>query len=567
MTFLINLFFSITLLNLLFQLGNIITKNKSKRVDPYFFISIVFGYTILSLVVQYLLIFDSYSLISAIISISILISLLNIKLFIEKIKSLVLQLGQYNFPIILILAVLFLSIFHPVNDADSLGYHLFIPKEITINKKFQWNNSLYTFGLYGTGEFFNVILMLFKSSYLNNLLQFISLLFLFFELFGYNPKKNIDFKYLSFFGIPCLIYFFFGGKPHLMALAISIFLFRRTLKDQNFNQFLFFSTLIILPLIKINFLLSSFLLFIVYLINKFQKIKIAKSLLFIIPLTLLVYFPYFYFKIQNGFEFDLNIFLPIKNDFPARNEFLNFINNYKGESNLNFPINLFFSDNIGSYSTLMGLPFTLLILKKIKYNIIHNITSLFYLILIPIYIQPTARFIIEPLFWLYITNENSKSLISIQYIKFLSYPLALIQLIFFTLFTYNSIYSIFNPYYINSKTTYGYNFANNVNRLIDNNEGIIVDHRSKSLLNHKYVYTSDFIGFKWSKKEINNLLQINKINYIVARDKNLNEYLKYSNNIISGPHNFKEVTRNPISKGINDKFWILSFDKTLNCID
>ena len=163
MTFLINLFFSITLLNLLFQLGNIITKNKSKRVDPYFFISIVFGYTILSLVVQYLLIFDSYSLISAIISISILISLLNIKLFIEKIKSLVLQLGQYNFPIILILAVLFLSIFHPVNDADSLGYHLFIPKEITINKKFQWNNSLYTFGLYGTGEFFTKIIRCFRG--------------------------------------------------------------------------------------------------------------------------------------------------------------------------------------------------------------------------------------------------------------------------------------------------------------------------------------------------------------------------------------------------------------------
>ena len=54
---------------------------------------------------------------------------------------------------------------------------------------------------------------------------------------------------------------------------------------------------------------------------------------------------------------------------------------------------------------------------------------------------------------------------------------------------------------------------------------------------------------------------VNKINYIVARDKSLNEYLKYSNNIISGPHKFKEVTRNPISKGINDKFWILSFDK------
>ncbi|MFL2603739.1 MAG: DUF1420 family protein [Flavobacteriaceae bacterium] len=498
---------------------------------------------------------------------SILISLLNIKLFIKKIKNLVLHIGQYNFPIILILAVLFLSIFHPVNDADSLGYHLFIPKEIIINEKFQWNNSLYTFGLFGIGEFFNIILILFKSHYLSNLLQFISLLFLFFELFGYDPKKNIDFKYLSFFGIPCFIYFYFGGKPHLMALAISIFLFRKTLKDQNFNQFLFFSTLIILPLIKINFLISSFLLFILYLTNKFQKIKIVNSLILIIPLTFLVYFPYLYFKIQNGFQFDFNIFLPVKNDFPARDEFLNFINNYESGSSLNFPINLFFSDNFGSYSTLMGLPFTLLIVKKIKYNISHNITSFFYLILIPILIQPTARFIIEPLFWLYITNENSKSLISSQYIKFFSYPLALIQLLFFTLFAYNSIYSIFNPHYINSKTTYGYNFAKNVNRLIDNNEGIIVDHRSKSLLNHKYVYTSDFIGFKWSKKDINNLLQINKINYIVTRDKNLNEYLKYSNNIISGPHKFKEVTRNPISKGINDKFWILSFDKTLNCID
>ena len=567
MIFLVNLFFSLALLNLLFQLGNLITQSKSNSLDSNFFISIIFGYSILSLIVQYLLIYDSYDLISNVILVSISICLLRLKLFVKKIKCLILQIGKFNFPIKLILAVLFLSIFHPVNDADSLGYHLFIPKEIIIKEKFQWNNSLYTFGLFGIGEFFNVILILFKSSYLNNLLQLLSLLFLFFELFGYKPKRNLDFKYLSFFGIPCLIYFFFGGKPHLMALAMSVFLYRKTLKDEHFNQFLFFIVLVILPLIKINFLLSSFLLFVLYLKNKVQKIKIINSLLIIIPLTLLVYYPYFYFKVQNGFQLDFNIFLPVKNDFPAKDEFLNLINNYRDGSNLIFPINLFFSENFGNYSTLMGLPFTLLILRKIKLNKFHNLTTFFYLILIPILIQPTARFIIEPLFWLYITNENSKSLISSKYIKFFSYPLAFIQLIFFAIFAYNSVYSIFDPHQINSKTTFGYNFANNVNRLIDNNEGIIVDHRSKSLLDHKFIYSSDFIRLKWSKKDIKNLLQINKINYIVANDESLNEYLKYSNNIISGPHKFKEVTRNPMSKGINYKFWILSFDKTLNCIE
>ena len=143
------------------------------------------------------------------------------------------------------------------------------------------------------------------------------------------------------------------------------------------------------------------------------------------------------------------------------------------------------------------------------------------MILIPILIQPTARFIIgTPLFWLYIANENSKSLISSQYIKFFSYPLALIQLLFFTLFAYTSIYSIFNSsLHQFKKQPMDTILQKMLIRLIDNNEGIIVDHRSKSLLNHKYVYTSDFIGFKWSKKDINNLLQIGKVNYIVARDK------------------------------------------------
>ena len=70
-----------------------------------------------------------------------------------------------------------------------------------------------------------------------------------------------------------------------MALAMSVFLYRKTLKDQYFNQFLFFIVLVILPLIKINFLISSFLLFILYLTNKVQKIKIINSLLIIIPLT------------------------------------------------------------------------------------------------------------------------------------------------------------------------------------------------------------------------------------------------------------------------------------------
>ena len=119
--------------------------------------------SILSLIVQYLLIYDSYDLISNVILVSISICLLRLKFFIKKIKCLILQIGKFNFPIKLILAVLFLSIFHPINDADSLGYHLFIPKEIIIKEKFQWNNSLYTFGLFGIGEFFNVILILFKS--------------------------------------------------------------------------------------------------------------------------------------------------------------------------------------------------------------------------------------------------------------------------------------------------------------------------------------------------------------------------------------------------------------------
>ena len=159
MEFLISLFFSLALLNLLFQLGSLITQSKSNGLDSNFFISIIFGYSIISLIVQYLLIYNSYKLISNIILISILICLLRVNFFIKKIKCLILQIGKFNFPIKLILAVLFLSIFHPVNDADSLGYHLFIPKEIIIKEKFQWNNSLYTYGLFGTGEFFNVILI------------------------------------------------------------------------------------------------------------------------------------------------------------------------------------------------------------------------------------------------------------------------------------------------------------------------------------------------------------------------------------------------------------------------
>ena len=82
MIFLVNLFFSLALLNLLFQLGNLITQSKSNSLDSNFFISIIFGYSILSLIVQYLLIYDSYDLISAtIILVSISICLLNIKVF------------------------------------------------------------------------------------------------------------------------------------------------------------------------------------------------------------------------------------------------------------------------------------------------------------------------------------------------------------------------------------------------------------------------------------------------------------------------------------------------------
>ena len=115
-------------------------------------------------------------------------------------------------------------------------------------------------------------------------------------------------------------------------------------------------------------------------------------------------------------------------------------------------------------------------------------------------------------------------------------------------------------------TAFGYNLSDKVNSIINKDKGILLDHRTKTFLKTKNIFGDAFISYNWEKEEIFKNIEVDKIDYMIVNDNNLNKYLKYSSFILDGPYSYKETSRNPFNHGDLNFFWVLEFDKELICL-
>lgn len=563
----------------MFQVGSILLnkiiniKHSDEITNGVLYIFL--GYFIISLLTQYLLIFDKFELIKPFFFISLISSILLFKKF--KLFLINLWRAIINNDLISIITIILFFIigFSPVNDADSLGYHLFIPQQIIENTGLIYRYDDFHFGFFGIGESFILISQLFKAEIVIHWLQFISLIFIFHSLVGIKSLNKNRFLSMIFFSVPCLIFLVFSAKPQIIIISLSVYLFKEIIEKKSItlSHILF---IIFLFSVKINFLFSSLFLSILILHN--YRTSIGKIIYFIpigFLLSLIIYFPFVFFKLNYGFDFDLNLFKPVPEFIKGSQDFYENILNYKDSNGLIFPFNIFITNSLGNFSTTLGLPViflfgTFLYKKHFISNWFYYLIILIYVITIIFFLQSTARFFIEPLFWFLILSKQN--LLKIKFNLFQKtvinsfYAIQFMALVYLSGISLWAFSSVENRKNILSMTAFGYNLSDKVNSVINKDKGILLDHRTKTFLKTKNIFGDAFISYNWEKEEIFNNIEVNKIDYMIVNDNNLNKYLKYSSFILDGPFYYKETSRNPFNHGDLNFFWVLEFDKQLLCL-
>ena len=574
-----SLIFSILLLNLMFQVGSILLNKviNIKYSDEITngVLCIFLGYFIISLLTQYLLIFDKFELIKPIFFISLILSSLLFKKFMLFIANLWRAIINNDLISIITIILFFIIGFSPINDADSLGYHLFIPQQIIENSGLIYRYDDFHFGFFGIGESFILISQLFKAEIIIHWIQFISLIFIFHSLVGIKSLNKNRFLSMIFFSVPCLIFLVFSAKPQIIIISLSVYLFKEIIekKSINLSHILF---IIFLFSVKINFLFSSLFLSILILYNYRNSIG---KIIYLIPIgflfSLVIYFPFVFFKLNYGFDFDLKLFKPVPEFIKGSEDFYENILNYKDSYGLIFPFNIFITNSLGNFSTTLGLPViflfgTFLYKKHFISNWFYYLIILIYVITIIFFLQSTARFFIEPLFWFLILSKQN--LIKIKFNFFQKtvinsfYAIQFMALVYLSSISLWAFSSVENRKNILSMTAFGYNLSDKVNSIINKDKGILLDHRTKTFLKTKNIFGDAFISYNWEKEEIFKNIEVDKIDYMIVNDNNLNKYLKYSSFILDGPFSYKETSRNPFNNGDLNFFWVLEFDKQLICL-
>ena len=246
-----------------------------------------------------------------------------------------------------------------VSDADSLIYHSKISK--IINSGFQVNffydNPHYL--LVGSYEIFNILPEILGISNFNTVLNCYFLLFFIkfiFEKFDIK-KNNSELFLLIFISTPLLTIILTPQKSFFVPVIIQFlsicFIIYRD-KFIKHEYIIVISALILTTTFKLNFILSAFLILLIFLF-KDKNIKSFKFFSKICLIIFLIYLlPHYYFKIyyfDTPFPPFLNQFIEINSTENIYSSFSNDLKEWKKNS-IFFPLGLFLNYYNGSFAAI-----------------------------------------------------------------------------------------------------------------------------------------------------------------------------------------------------------------------
>lgn len=536
-----------------------------KLYKNFFFLNLVFGIIIISLVTYIFIIIGISKYLNQLISYTLIFfgiinlnNLANILKFSKK--------NNLEFFILFIFLFLFfiLSVTAPTM-ADALDYHLGVAKFVNLKNNFPNPNMWLHSTLYGLGEVYISIGLNVYSDTLGSIVQFFALAsFLDFFSKEINNEKKFFIFFIFILSSPVLIFLLSGAKFQILPQLISTFVLYFLVKEEKIKYNLFIVLLFLIlgnTAFKLSFFISSFVLTI------FLLTKIKIELRFIITgfiIFSIIFLPKVLYNLINADQINfLSIFTL------APKEFLESLKNFR-ENNIFFPLNLFIPDSFGKLSTILG--FQIVVLFFIK-NIKKEIILIFFVVLVTSIIyfsisQGIARIYYEMLLWLSLSLifvRNYK--INLKYINFLLLINAAIVVSILSFGIFNLAPSLFsNDYRQNIMSKYAHEFKGVewVNSNLKDDGLILTNLRSTTLLVNDFI-PMDYTQYKLKKENLDqyyNFLRRQNIKYLVL--KNYNQKNNYFFNkcklvIKKQSPNFQIETRNIFNKSSFYNVTILRF--------
>ena len=537
-------------------------------IQPILYISALagFGFKIISLIIGTIIIFFS------------IFNLSNLSIEKKKIKFFAITL----LPLILY----FFSSLGPITNADSLDYHAGVAAYILNYGQYPdlkiWFHSIQA----GAGEVLISLSFFLKSEQFASLIQFSGLISIF-GSFYYLIKNSTKKKFISniFFIIvvissPLFIQLSTSIKPQLFYIGTLTFLFTliffSKFQFRNKRKTIYILFLIFLSnafLAKFNFLLSSSILFLTFVINKIDNKKnLLEFLIISVFCFFILVFPTFLFKNSvYGINFISFFLSPFPLDIHGYDDLYRSIVSDRVKLfslNISNWFNILIPTNITNFTNSIGLGIILFLYLRVKNKLQFQIIlfSILYILVIFLMGQQSGRFVIEPYLWLSLLSFHNFQKVKNYYGIF---HFSLIQpfLIFFVLI-YSIVFltsgSLTNE--LRKKvleiTANGYELSQWVDKSMGNlDEPIIYTHRSISLPNLK-VIPGDYLyyikldtkkDFEENKIFFKEIIDISPKYILFYKEKFKNEgsgnpynnYLKCTGKLLFTTENAgKEATRN-----------------------
>ena len=546
-----------------------------KIFNTFFFLNLVVGIIIISLIAYILILLEASKVTNPFLAYTLLIfGTYNLFILLKNFNYRKINSISILFILLIIFSLFILSITAPTM-ADSLDYHLGVPKYI--NQNYKWPNpSMWLHAnISGLGEVYNSLGIVVYSDVIGSLAQFFSLAsFLHYFSNIIKEKKRIILFNFFILGSPVILFLLSGSKflifPQLVTTIVLYFLISN--KQLNKNLFLLIVFLICgASSFKLNFFISGFILGILALI----KINFNYKLIFQATLIALVFFlPKALFNFYNIEHFGFrDIFSVVPEEFASD------LKNYR-ENYFFFPISLFVPESLGKISTVLGIyPFLFLFIKDVKKKNIQILSiGIIVSILYFFFSMSVGRMYYEILLWFSLCIVfQAKFRINIQTINFFLFVnnFIIFLLIFF------GIYNL-GPGLLSNKlrkevmmlNAHQYQAANWINEKIDKEKFVITNMRSVALLNANAIpmdYLSYNIPSEYLEKYINYIKE-KKINYLIFLNFSEEYHYLFKNcteiRRISSPA-FTPETRNPLNRV--GKYYVtiieLDVNRTTSCIN
>lgn len=489
-----------------------------------------------------------------------------------------------------VLFCLFILSLSPNTHADSLDYHFLSAKHIIETGNLSTDLTHFHSRLSGAGETLIAIGLIFGSEQFGNLIQFSGLVSLF-GIYSKFKKKNNHIFFLLILTTPVILFLTTTAKPQLFnicasTVALALCLFRDKISFSKKEELIKYALILVLLFasyqVKFSFILSTFLIGSLVLYQSICKKYYLEFFFISSILFLLICFPPILWKTFhfNGL-FIQYLYSPLPMHLPGMQEFKQYLISVGHNENF---YNLIFPHNLKQFTNSLGIGAFFIFLVNYKKNSDAKfiiIISILFIVISFLLGQQTARFFLEPFYWIMMSCIYFGLVKNYTFFNFLCrlqilliIPIIIYGIIFLSP---GSLTKNLRDKVLKNNAN-GYSLFQWSNELINEDETVLSGHRSISLGKSKTI-SMDFITFRGAqnaKKEnmnlyVNELIKYNPKYYLeYGTSEQINKTIKKCVGLLL--HEKKKVgihaARNPLNRSYTYNGYIYEFKSELlpDCI-